>query len=267
MTITKLDLTANRAILKLLVYGKPGSGKTTFTASASQDQRTSPVLHINLSGNPQSLTRYPKLPDVLNITELADLNPLYHWLKAGQPNRGKLVQEWGLVPGYRTLVIDGVTGLQRKVFDLAGNVTQLDPGTMPPKAEWDVYRAVLGHMLKIGEAFYQTLPELHVIMTALEHGDQRGEKPNLYRMAEPALAGASVEELPGEALAVIRLTHHTEVPPEVLGKLPKQPKYNVAQLQPTKLAYAKDQHLFKADYLPDLTVTMLLDRLSNNPST
>ena len=253
--------------LRVLAYGKPGSGKTTFIGSAGNDVRTAPVLHVDCSGNPESLNRYDALnTTIVTLDALAELNPIYEWLKAGQPDNHNLVTRLGLTPGYKTLVFDGITAIQRYSFDTVLGTTDHKPGTVPAKASWDNYRSVLSQMIKIATSFYQTL-DMHVLMTALEHTKRKQRDPNdsdtAYDYAHPALQGQSADELPGEALAVLRLTHITTMTPQqqVAIKAQTPDVYSVAQFVPTQTVYAKDQHGFGVQILGNPTVTALLDRL------
>lgn len=259
--------------LKLLTYGKPGSGKTTFVASAALDERTAPVLHIDCSGNPQSLIKVPGVASaiadrrlfVVRLDQLAELNPIYDWLLNGQPASGALTTKYGIA-GVRTVVFDGITAIQRKSFEVVTGTTAIKPGDVPAKPDYNVYGGVLRQMLKIATAFYQTLPDLHIIMTALEHTDQRfdvpGDNKTIYAYAEPGLSGASGDELPGEALAVLRFAHTSNFPLPVLAQHKAKDAFSLVQFKPTRTAYAKDQHGFGADFATDITVTRLLDALA-----
>lgn len=258
MKITDLS---KRSKLRILVYANPGAGKTTFTGTAALDERTAPVLHIDASGNPESLTRHASLPDVISLDKLEELNPIYAWLAAGMPADHLLVKKYGLRTDYKTLVFDGITAVQRKVFDVAMGTVEPKPGDTPPKAEWPHYGAVLRHMLKIAYAFYHTL-DMNVLMTALEHTDMREMitgSGKFQPYAEPALAGQAREELPGEALAVIRMVHATN---DVSRAKELNARHTIAQLQPTTRAYAKDQHGFGVPFVGDITVSKLLDALA-----
>jgi len=95
--------------LKMLIYGDPGTGKTRFVGTAAMDPRTAPVLYLNMGGNPVSMRSYEKKPDMIEIESMADFNPIYKWLKAGQPAGDKLVTDMGLHPPYKTVVMDQLT--------------------------------------------------------------------------------------------------------------------------------------------------------------
>lgn len=266
-----VDLVSTRKTLSILAYGKPGSGKTTFLGSACDDDRTYPVLHIDVSGNPESLVDRPnaqtqRLPTVLRLEKLSELNAIYDFFATGQPASHVLCTKLGVEPGFKTLIFDGITAIQRKSFALVLAQENLKPGDIPAKAEWPVYRSVLAQMLNIATAFLQNLRNVHVLVSCLEHTDTRtNEGGRQYEYAEPGLQGQAVTELPGEALCVMRFATKHSLAPEI-GKQTKA-RYTVAQLNETRMVYGKDQHGFKttsvgeANYIADPTVSMLLDQL------
>lgn len=255
--------------LAVLPYGKPGSGKTTFLGTACDDDRSYPVLHVDVSGNPETLSkRHGRKPYVIRLQKLAELNAIFDWFSKGQPDKHPMVDKMGCEPGYKTLCFDGVTAIQRKSFAVVLG-QDLQPGDIPLKPEWGHYAAVLRQMLTIATAFLQELRGVHVLVSCLEHTDQRFTVPGVantaYQYAEPGLSGQAVTELPGEALAVLRFAHVTDVPIEVSKAI--KAKYTIAQLTPSRNAYAKDQHHFGGidiggtRYLADPTVPQLLDAL------
>lgn len=262
-----ISLAERKKTLRVLAYGKPGSGKSTFAASAALDKRTSPVLHIDYSGNPESFAEQEQLPTVITLQQLAELNAIYDWFYNGQPLDHPVAQKVDaitgeqLTPPYRTLVFDGITAVQRRSFDLVLGVTQGKPGSAQPLAEWTHYRSVLAQMLAIAGYFYQTLGDLHIIMTALEHEETRyqipGEKDTAFTYAEPGLQGQAVTELPGEALLVMRFAHKSRLDARISN--PLKAKYSIAQLQPSLQVEAKDQYTLQTPYIADPTVTTLLN--------
>jgi hypothetical protein len=265
--MAKRKTITTRTYLRLLAYGKPGSAKTSFFATAGLDKRTSPVLWLDAGGNPISIARlkelYGREPDldVLEIEELSDLASVYNWIVSGQP-ADIYAQEYGLRSGYRTIVIDGITHTQRLAFELTQGSRRILPGMLVPKAEWGHYGSVLRQMLKIASAFY-TLP-LHVLVTALEHADRRQVDPNdektAYTVFEPALAGQSVDEFPGWAYTVGRMAHHSAYDPSAYRQLPEgnNARY-IWQIERDRYTDAKDQHNFGAKYIINPTIPKLLD--------
>lgn len=274
MQIVNLDTPETLAVL---VYGQPGSGKTTFLGSACDDDRSYPMLHIDVSGNPETLTKRQsttkpstlgRKPYVLKLQKLKELNAIYDWFAKGQPDNHAMVDQLGCTPGYKTLSFDGITAIQRKSFAIVTG-QELQPGDIPLKAEWPHYAAVLRQMLTIATAFLQELRSVHVLISCLEHSEQRyllpGEAKTAYTYFEPGLSGQAVIELPGEALAVLRFAHKSQVAVDVNKQTKAQ--YTVAQLSQNRFAYAKDQHhlggirIDDTVYMADPTVAKLLDAL------
>lgn len=281
MQIVDVD---NIKILAALPYGKPGSGKTHFIGTACDDDRTYPMLHVDISGNPETLfkrtvivdgKRVPaRKPYVLRLQKLSELNAVYDWFIKGQPDNHPMVDKMKCVPGYKCLSFDGVTGIQRKSFGVVLGQEELQPGEIPLKPEWGHYAAVLRQMLVIASGFLQELRPMgiHVIVSCLEHTEQRFVVPGVantaYQYAEPGLSGQAVTELPGEALAVMRFAHKSSLPIEMQKAAGlREAKRVIAQLTENGKAYAKDQHGLggiqyeDALYLADPTVTQLLDAI------
>lgn len=260
--------------LAILPYGKPGSGKTTLLGTACDDDRSYPVLHVDVSGNPETLAkRKGRKPYVIRLQKLKELNAIFDWFSRGQPDAHPMCDKMKCTPGYQTLCFDGITAIQRKSFaTVLGQ--ELEPGDTPIKAEWPTYAAVLRQMLVIATSFLQELRSIHVIISCLEHEDQRygqqGVAATGYKYFEPGLQGQAVTELPGEALAVMRLAHRSTMPPEIVKGLEKAEtpaRFTIAQLSENRTAYGKDQHhlggkrINDAVYLADPTIPMLLDAI------
>ena len=271
MQVVNLENTKNLAVLP---YGKPGSGKTHFLGTACDDDRTYPCLHVDVSGNPETLAkRKGRKPYVIRLQKLHELNAIFDWFIKGQPDNHPMVDKMGCTPGYKCLNFDGVTAIQRKSFAVVLG-QELEPGGIPIKPEWGHYAAVLRQMLVIASSFLQELRNvnMHVMVSCLEHSDQRFGVPGVastqFVYAEPGLQGQAVTELPGEALAVMRFAHKSSLPPE-MQKAPglREAKRVIAQITENGKAYAKDQHGFNAVqyddalYLPDPNVTQLLDAI------
>lgn len=271
-----VNLTLENQLLRLMIYGKAGSGKTTLTASASLDPRMSPVLHIDAGGNPISVIRTGAQPKIVRMTKLADLNYIFDWLYKGQPEDHEMVKTVGCVPGYKTLVLDGLTRIQFMSFGVAMGNTAANPGDMPSKPEWQEYNRVLLNMTNAFVKFYDL--KMHVIVTALEDAERQLYDPDkvklksnelddsdYYYQAMPAIDGKSLTRVTGMAECVIRMATKHKVEPSLIKRLEKfteKPvKYCVAQFQETRSAYAKDQHGFGVPYLADPTFTQMLDLL------
>lgn len=272
----QVNLSLADQYLRLLIYGKSNSGKTTLTATASLDERLAPVLHIDAGGNPVSITKTEARPKVLRMTKLVDLNGIFDWLVKGQPSEHGMVQKMGCIPGYKTIVLDGLTRIQFMSFGAAMGNTDILPGDMPSKPEWEHYNRVLLNMTNAFTKFYEL--KMHVIVTALEDTDRKFYDPDKVRLkdkeldesdyyyqANPAIDGKSANRVPGMAEAIIRMAGKESVEPGTVRSLEKVNNkrviHCVAQLRETRSAYAKDQHGFGVPYMADPTMRQLMDLL------
>jgi hypothetical protein len=112
----RVNITQSKYIKKL-IYGYPGSGKTHLCGTYALDERTSPVLHIDCGGNPETLGKFEHIPDVVRLEKISELNAIHDWLVKKQPKDHPMVTQMGLTPGYKTLNFDGISDGQRYSFD------------------------------------------------------------------------------------------------------------------------------------------------------
>lgn len=258
----KLQIT-RKSKLKMLIYSKPGGGKTHFCASLGSDDRTAPVLHINVAGNPITLDKALRKGariDVLEPEKLTDLNTVYDWLKAGQPLNKHLAAKYDLQQQYQTIVFDGITGIQRDAFTDAMGVANHGFADQFAKREYKHYGTVLQQMIHMAKLLYAL--DLHVIVTAQDHTQTRymvpGDYTTAYEFHHPLLEGEGKVEFPGYALAVMRLIPTATDP--IKGKQ-IQARYNYGSFEHNRFQYGKDQHNFGVTDLADPTATKLLDLL------
>jgi hypothetical protein len=201
--------------LKILLYGMPGSGKTWFAASACACEMTAPALMLSAAGNPQSIWDWDQHPDTFEIGELEDLNQFYDWFAAGQPEDVGMVERLGLNPPYKTLVVDGMTELQRFTLAIAGGHNKLPIGTQPRALQIQEFNPVLAHTVRMAALFFglahRTAPKpVHVIITSLEW--EKLDIRTQRRDIRPLIWGSGGCELAGYAMSVARMRPMSSVP-------------------------------------------------------
>lgn len=242
--------------LRLMPYGQPGSYKTRFAASAALYEPTSPVLMLNMGGNPLSILDYPQVPDILDVEKLADLKMVYDWLAGGMRQNSPLVQQFGLRHDYRTFVLDGITGTQRQAFNELQGIKDTVGDVNIPDREFRHYNKVLSLMVNMARLCFQ-LP-MHVIITAQEQ--EKTDASSGLTKYRPLLDGQSQAEVPGWAYTVMRMAHRSAVSAKlqkeygIEDKELKVDSVGVAFLKPTRNYYAKDQHGMGVDFIVEPTV-------------
>lgn len=248
-------------LLRLMLYGVPGSTKTRTSASAALDDRTYPTLMIESSGNPVSFRDYIRKPDVVTLEKLSDLDPLYDWLARGQPASHTVTKELGLTPGYKSVVLDTLTDIQRLSFDLTTGNADKGPGTLRAQAQIQHHQATLGQMATCTRLFY-SLP-LHVIMTAQEKEDKDNATGTLHH--RPMFTGQAADILPSFAYTVARLVNRGRARAVLSGVDYKDDKIvSVALFIPFGNMISKDQTGAFPNYIVNPTITKLLDYLNSN---
>lgn len=251
--------------LKVILYGVPGSGKTSLVGSAQLDERTSPLLMLNVGGNPAVLRHQKEnLPDVLDIEILSDFTLVYDWLAKGQPDKHPFRwAEFGLKRGYKSVAIDTLTDVQRMSFNKIVGVDP-DPGVIPKSTEIQHFNAVLGHMVNFTRLF-MGLP-MHTFITMQERTDK--DEQTGAMMQAPFIWGQSMVEVCAYAYCVGRLVHRARMKSadlkviEDAAQLGKDEKLSVVMFtQPSGKYIAKDQYECLGPFMADPTVTQMLDRI------
>lgn len=157
--------------LRILVYGKPKKGKTTFGASGPK-----PVLIID--ANDQGTLSVSSFPDVFvyPMEEWTDIDYIFWYLKKGDHP-------------YKTVVIDTVTSLAALCMKFVlGDEASRDPTKDPlmaGKREWGKVGQLMGtEILK-----FRNLP-MHVVFLAQERrgfSEDEDETPEVMPAVSPSV--------------------------------------------------------------------------------
>ena len=243
--------------LRVLFYGDPGSTKTRTSSTAVFDDRTYPTLMLGAANNPLAIRDYKKLPDIIKLETVKDLNDPYDWLQRGQPKDDPLVKAMDLHPPYKCVIIDGITEIQRFSFNAQTGAVKLGPGDFPEKATYNHFGMVLGQMIQMAR-YYLDLP-MHVILTSLEKQD-KDEVTGLIKYA-PLLWGQSDKEVGGYAYVVGRLMHLSMMADrsQKLMELADATTTSVALFKPSAKYVAKDQYGVLGDFMVNPSIPKILE--------
>ena len=163
--------------LKLVLYGLPGSGKTTLGANAPK-----PLL-FDFEGG--TLSIIGKDVEVVSRPGVDDFKSYVSWLVEGQGQ------------GYETVVVDTMTAAQNQSLLHALGPTAKKPG-------YDEWGFILAYWRRILEAL-ETLP-IHVILLVQAREIIEGDGANEKRIWKPQLAGqgsGDVEQF-GDAIGYLQ---------------------------------------------------------------
>jgi hypothetical protein len=223
--------------INALFYGEPGAGKTWLGGTADDDERTSPVLVVDIEGGVTTLRHRSKV-DVVSVRSMPELeklhNDLYHSIEDG-----------GIY--YKTLMLDSLPELadldMRFIMKDAysKNPEKVDKD-VPSQREWGKSRS---HMRTIVRAF-RDLP-CHTIFTAQVGTLQEEGQPTKYF---PGFAGKLRTEIPGFMDIVGYLYPEVEPSGVIVRKL---------QVQGTRRVVAKDRTSSLGGILENPTIPMIWD--------
>lgn len=249
--------------VKLLLYGAPGSTKTRTAASASLDERFGKVLMLEAFGNPISIRDYKIKPDIITIETMSDFNDPYEWLLNGQDPNAQFAKDYGLVPPYSTLIIDGLTEIQRFVIRKVSGADFVAPGEITSALGRQGFGQLLGTMLNWAVHFVQL--DLNIIMTSLEMTQAHPDTGLMHR--HPLIWGQTGNEIAGYMFMVVRLTNEL-VGERLLMSEIKDPirddTTSVAFFRETPQYYAKDQYGISVSHLTNPTMGKILDLIDQS---
>lgn len=249
-------------ILKGFYYGDPGSGKTTFLATAQDEPRTSPVFWIDCGGNPESIRNRAHLPPVMvTLEKTKDLNDIYDWFAGGQKPEHRLVKtlvDVGLtLPSerFKTIVFDGYTEFQRlRMDEVLGNVGKKAVDDLN-KAQIQHWGEVLSTMTYVSRLFFG-LSDVGVLISALERQEQ--DQLSGTFSYSPALWGQSRSAVPTYSLMIGRVVRRSK-----MGSQEKKDvgddTYSVVYFDQVGRFLAKDQYGSLPKYLANPTITAVMD--------
>lgn len=259
--MTENDVVYVDPLLKMMIYGTPGCGKTTLVGTAAEVEALWPVLYLNAKGNPHVLRHLKNRPDVITIRRMVDFNEPYKWLSDGQDPKDPFAVDLILHPPYKTLVVDAITEVQRHVVRRVVQGETTRPGDLLPLLGRQGFGQLLGTMLNWADAFVE-LP-MNVILVSHE---AKGSSDN---SVAPLLWGQSGMEICSQVLLVMRLVTKLAMPANITAKVSKDLVYNVGQVLETVSVYAKDQYDMGTTYIEDPTmqkVMTLIEQGSQSPN-
>ena len=197
---------------------------------------------------------------------MSDFNRPYEWIEAGQSPLHGFCEEFNLNPPYKTIIVDGLTEVQRFVINKVSNKGfATKPGTLTPRLDRQGFGQLLGTMLNWALHYVQL--DINVILTSLEADKQAAGE---MRKAWPLLWGQSGNEICGYVYSVARLVTQLNAPKALLkaevDKVTKQTQ-NVALFRETHQYYGKDQYGMSRYHITDPTMTRIMDLLERSNST
>lgn len=125
-------------LLKAIVYGFGGTGKTTFAFTFNQDERTAPALVLNASGNPDWAMSLDPGIVVLDLETYEDIDLPFAFLHAGQPEKHSFRRQYDIPSElvFKTLVIDTFSDWQIKMIEsMTGDPVALSDARAPTLRE------------------------------------------------------------------------------------------------------------------------------------
>jgi len=193
-------------LIKMLIYGPPGVGKTTLATSAHEDSRSSPVLVFNIEGGLLSISN--KGVDVFDYKNWSNVNDLLRFL-VSDANK------------YKTLVVDSLSELQVK--NLEQVVDTAVKGSNRRKSQDDIWQDDYGTSTNQMRRFVRAIRDLpmHVIMTCHESSLEKEGLTSTYPALTPKLRASVIGYMD-----IVGYMYTKEVSNNVVRRLLCQPTGN-----------------------------------------
>jgi hypothetical protein len=223
-------------LMKGLIFGPPGHGKTTFLGSAQYDDRTSPILILDFEGGSESLVGLDV--DIVRVSDWNVYNDVFEFLANDKHS-------------YQSVGIDSIS--ETHIFTLL-NILKMEGPTRkdPDLLQQGDYGKALVLMRRLLREF-RDLP-IHVFFTALAKEDLDSREGMVKK---PALAGVLADEVPGMMGLVGYLALTTDVDGNMMRSLLIKDHPRIR----TKIRSPWAKHEEVPNEIDNPTVTALLDAL------
>jgi hypothetical protein len=224
--------------LNLFVYGDSGVGKTYLGGTADDDERTRPVLFVDIEGGVTTIKERKSI-DVIPVRTMKDIE------KIGTDLANAVVDNKLY---YKTIVIDSLTELadldMRTTMKIAYNRApdRVDVDVPSPR-EWGIVR----NHIRIITRHFKDLP-CHVMFTGNLGIEQNDDLPAKFH---PGFAGKLAREIPG-FVDIVGYYSHKASGEEVTRTL---------QVQGTNRVIAKDRTKALGSMVQNPTIPSLWDAI------
>lgn len=169
---------------KILIYGEPGVGKTTWACQGVGHPGLDKVLLINIDGGTMALNGMPVKPIIKTIGSKAQLTKS-DIIKAVEQLIWQAISQKGEFEGVKTIVLDSVSELQNRDLE--------DLATGKDDVERDDYRKSTTRLRRVLRLLRDT--PFTVIVTALPKTQRTPE--GIVQSVYPALSKAAAESING----------------------------------------------------------------------
>ncbi len=188
--------------LNILLYGKPGEGKTWLAGTAMTDERMAPVLFLDVEGGSSTLHHRDER---LQVVEVQAVKATRNAAKPGIADVYSFLLAGG--HGFKTVVIDSLTELHKltlyEIVDEQRGKPGRDPD-LPTLQDWGKAGEKMRKIIRL----FRDLP-LHFVATALEQ-ENKDELTGEITIT-PSMPGKLAPEIAGFFSIVGRLYTTKEV--------------------------------------------------------